>query len=181
MKIGLSIAGVILLLLIVFLGYMGAFNTVEVREEVQGPFYVISHHQTGEYRKVGETFRTLMKELPASGLKGYRIFGIYLDNPRKVPKDQLRSEVGVLFSEPLKTKPQGISLALEERTIPVRKYLVVDFPFKNFFSVFLGIYKIYPKLFEACEKRGCDLESRYIMEIYEPVAGKNAKYLLPID
>ncbi|EQA38820.1 hypothetical protein LEP1GSC047_0090 [Leptospira inadai serovar Lyme str. 10] len=64
MKIGLSIAGVILLLLIVFLGYMGAFNTVEVREEVQGPFYVISHHQTGEYRKAGETF--------VLGWNGYR-------------------------------------------------------------------------------------------------------------
>ncbi|EPG73856.1 GyrI-like small molecule binding domain protein [Leptospira fainei serovar Hurstbridge str. BUT 6] len=181
MKIGLSIAGVILLLLIAFLGYLGAFNTVEVKEEVQGPFYVVSHQQTGEYRKVGETFQILMKELPASGVKDYRMFAIYLDNPNKVPKEQLRSEVGALFSEPLKAKPQGISLTLEERTIPVRKYLVVDFPFKNFFSIFLGIYKIYPKLFEACEKRGCDLKSRYLMEIYEPVLSKNAKYLLPID
>ncbi len=180
-KIALYILFSLVVLLVGFYYYLGGFDPIQVREETLGPFYAISHNRTGDYRNVGETFESIQKEFPEKGLKEYKLFGIYLDNPNTVPKEQLRAEVGALFLSPITDVPSGLSLPLAARTIPARKYLVVDFPLKSFFSIFVGIYRVYPKLMEACEKRGCDLKGRSSMEIYEPIVEKNTKYLMPLD
>ncbi|MDV6235477.1 GyrI-like domain-containing protein [Leptospira ellisii] len=165
---------------LLFLIYMGAFSPVEVKEEVRGPFFTIQHERIGDYRNVGQTFETLQKELPLSGIKDFKLFAIYLDNPNDVPKEKLRCEVGAILSEPIGTLPSGLSLPLTIRTIPARKYLLAEFPLKNFLSIFLGIYKVYPKLFRACEAQGCDLKGRPSMEIYEPLTERRTTYLLPL-
>ncbi|AXR60480.1 GyrI-like domain-containing protein [Leptospira mayottensis] len=169
------------LLLVVFLFYMGAFDQVRIQEETKGPFYVLSHERVGDYRNVGLIFEVLQKELPEKGIRDFKLFSIYLDNPNDVPKEKLRCEVGALFAEPLSKVPEGLSLDLKTRTIPSRKYIFAEFPLKNFLSIFLGIYKVYPKLFRACEERGCDLKGRASMEIYEPLTEHKTTYLLPID
>ncbi|ABJ78177.1 GyrI-like domain-containing protein [Leptospira borgpetersenii serovar Hardjo-bovis] len=169
------------LLLVVFLFYMGAFDRVRIREEVKGPFYVLSHERIGDYRNVGLTFEVLQKELPKKGIRDFKLFSIYLDNPNDVPKEKLRCEVGALFAEPLSKVPEGLSLDLKTRTIPSRKYIFAEFPLKNFLSIFLGIYKVYPKLFRVCEERGCNLKGRASMEIYEPLTEHKTTYLLPMD
>ncbi|EMN49340.1 hypothetical protein LEP1GSC088_3680 [Leptospira interrogans str. L1207] len=109
------------------------------------------------------------------------MFSIYLDNPNEVPKEKLRCEVGALFSEPLEKIPNGLSLELKIRTIPSKKYLTAEFPLRNFLSIFLGIYKVYPKLFRACEERGCDLKGKASIEIHEPLTEHKTTYLLPLD
>ncbi|MBW0432675.1 GyrI-like domain-containing protein [Leptospira yasudae] len=167
--------------LVGFLFYMGAFDRVQVREETQGPFYILSHERIGDYRNVGLTFEVLQKELPEKGFKDFKLFGIYLDNPNEVPKDKLRSEVGAIFAEPISKIPDGLSIELKARTIPAKKYLVAEFPLKNFLSIFLGIYKVYPKIFRACEEKGCDLKGKASMEIYEPLTTYKTTYLLSLD
>ncbi|WP_061249720.1 GyrI-like domain-containing protein [Leptospira alstonii] len=169
------------LLFIAFLFYMGAFDRVRIQEEMKGPFYVLSHERIGDYRNVGLTFEALQKELPEKGIRDFKLFSIYLDNPNEVPKEKLRCEVGAVFAEPLSKIPEGLSLDLKTRTIPSRKYIFAEFPLKNFLSIFLGIYKVYPKLFRACEERGCDLKGRASMEIYEPLTEHKTTYLLPLD
>ncbi|MGJ4746203.1 GyrI-like domain-containing protein [Leptospira sp. SA-E8] len=176
--------GVILALIVSGIGYfyyLGAFDTIQVKEETLGPFYVLSHDRVGNYRNVGETFEAIQKEFPEKGIKNYKLFGIYKDNPNTVPEEKLRCEVGALFSEPIADIPTGLSLPLKYRTIEKKKYLTVDFPLKSFISIFLGIFKVYPVLFEACKQRGCDLEHKPSMEIYEPIVEKNTKYLLPLE
>lgn len=69
------------LLLVVFLFYMGAFDRVRIREEVKGPFYVLSHERIGDYRNVGLTFEVLQKELPKKGIRDFKLFSIYLVIP----------------------------------------------------------------------------------------------------
>ncbi|TGK33290.1 GyrI-like domain-containing protein [Leptospira gomenensis] len=165
---------------LLFLVYMGAFSPVDVKEETRGPFFTIQHERIGDYRNVGKTFETLQKELPLYGIKNFRLFAIYLDNPNDVPKEKLRCEVGAILSEPIPALPSGLSIPLTMRILPARKYLLAEFPLKNFLSIFLGIYKVYPKLFRACEERGCDLKGRPSMEIYEPLTEKKTTYLLPL-
>ncbi|EMM79613.1 GyrI-like small molecule binding domain protein [Leptospira interrogans str. 2006001854] len=172
---------VLVVLLVAFLFYMGAFSRVLVQEEMKGPFYVLSHERIGDYRNVGLTFEALQKELPEKGIRNFKLFSIYLDNPNEVPKEKLRCEVGALFSKPLEKIPNGLSLELKTRTIPSKKYLTAEFPLRNFLSIFLGIYKVYPKLFRACEERGCDLKGRASIEIYEPLTEHKTTYLLPLD
>ncbi|EMJ66099.1 MULTISPECIES: GyrI-like domain-containing protein [Leptospira] len=169
------------LLFVVFLFYMGAFDRVRIQEETKGPFYALSHERVGDYRNVGLTFETLQKELPEKGIRDFKLFSIYLDNPNEVPKEKLRCEVGALFAKPLSKVPEGLSLDLKTRIIPSRRYIFAEFPLKNFLSIFLGIYKVYPKLFRACEERGCNLKERASMEIYEPLTEHKTTYLLPID
>ncbi|RHX88231.1 GyrI-like domain-containing protein [Leptospira stimsonii] len=167
--------------LIGFLFYMGAFDRVQVKEENRGPFYVLSHERIGDYRNTGITFEILQKELPAKGIQNFKLFGIYLDNPNEVPKEKLRCEVGAILTEPLSKVPEGLSLDLKLRTIPERKYVLAEFPLKNFLSIFLGIYKVYPKVFQACEEKGCKLKGKYSMEIYEPLTEHKTTYLVPLD
>ncbi|XDD49840.1 GyrI-like domain-containing protein [Leptospira sp. WS92.C1] len=165
----------------IFLFYMGAFDDVQIKEEIRGPFYVLYHERIGDYRNVGITFETLQKELPEKGIRDYKLFAIYLDNPNEVPKEKLRSEAGAIFFEPLSKVPEGLSIEFKTRTILSKKYLIAEFPLKNFLSIFLGIFKVYPKLFEACEEKGCDLKGKASLEIYEPLIEKRTTYLLPLD
>ncbi|PJZ41359.1 small molecule-binding protein [Leptospira kmetyi] len=181
MKIFALSVVVLTLLVLAFLFYMGAFDRVQVQEEVKGPYSVLSHERIGDYRNVGITFETLQKELPEKGIRDFKLFAIYLDNPNNVPKEKLRCEVGVLLSEPISKIPDGLSIELKARTIPAKKYLFAEFPLKNFVSIFLGIYKVYPKLFRACEEKGCDLNGKASMEIYEPLTAHKTTYLLPLD
>lgn len=164
-----------------FYDYLGGFDPIQVREEIVGPLYVLSHERVGDYRNVGETFEAIQKEFPAKGLKEYKLFGIYLDHPDKVPKEKLRAEVGAVFPIPLEKVPEGLSLPLRPRTIPARRYVVADFPLKNFVSIFVGIYRVYPKLTEACLQRGCNMNGKSSLEIYDPLLGKTTQYLMPLD
>ncbi|WP_165782589.1 GyrI-like domain-containing protein [Leptospira neocaledonica] len=176
--------GVLLVLIVSGIGYfyyLGAFDTVQVKEETLGPFYILSHDRVGNYRKVGETFEAIQKEFPEKGVKNYKLFAIYKDDPNKIPEEKLRCEVGALFSEPVTEIPVGLSIQLTSKTIERKKYLTVDFPLRSFISIFLGIFKVYPVLFEACKQRGCDLDHQPSMEIYEPIIEKQTKYLLPLD
>ncbi|EMK01435.1 MULTISPECIES: GyrI-like domain-containing protein [unclassified Leptospira] len=176
--------GVILTLIVSGIGYfyyLGAFDTVQVKEETLGPFYVLSHERMGNYRNVGETFEVIQKEFPEKGFKNYKLFGIYKDNPNTVPEEKLRCEVGALFSEPIADVPAGFSLPLKYRIIEKKKYLTVDFPLKSFVSIFLGIFKVYPVLTEACIERGCNMNEKGSIEIYEPLVEKKTKYLFPLE
>ncbi|TGK35666.1 GyrI-like domain-containing protein [Leptospira andrefontaineae] len=176
--------GVTLALIVSGVGYfyyLGAFDTVQVKEETLGPFYVLSHDRVGNYRNVGETFETIQKEFPEKGIKNYKMFGIYKDNPNTVPEEKLRCEVGALFSEPIAEIPSGFSLPLKYKVIEKKRYLAADFPLKSFVSIFLGIFKVYPELTKACIEKGCDMNGKASMEIYEPITEKNTKYLFPLD
>ncbi|WP_165780280.1 GyrI-like domain-containing protein [Leptospira saintgironsiae] len=176
--------GAILALVVSGVGYsyyLGAFDPVQVKEETLGPFYVLSHDRVGNYRNVGETFEAIQKEFPEKGLKNYKMFGIYKDNPNTVPEEKLRCEVGALFSEPITEIPSGFSLPLKYKVIEKKKYLTADFPLKSFVSIFLGIFKVYPELMKACIEKGCDMNGKASMEIYEPVVEKNTKYLFSLD
>ncbi|MBM9501211.1 GyrI-like domain-containing protein [Leptospira sp. 201903071] len=181
MRIFALLTLVLILGLTGFLFYMGAFDQVQVKEENRGPFYVLSHDRIGDYRNVGVSFEILQKELPAKGIQNFKLFGIYLDNPNEVSKEKLRSEVGVILTEPLARVPEGLSLDLKLRTIPEKKYVLAEFPLKNFLSIFLGIYKVYPVVFQACETRGCNLKEKPSMEIYEPLTEHKTTYLVPLD
>ncbi|WP_425460437.1 GyrI-like domain-containing protein [Leptospira sarikeiensis] len=176
--------GIIVFLFVSGVGYfyyLGGFDKIQVKEEELGPYYVLSHDRVGNYRKVGDTFEAVQKEFSEKGFKNYKLFAIYKDDPNKIPEDQLRCEVGVLFEQPLAEVPTGFSLPLQYKTIEKKKYLSVDFPLKSFLSIFLGIAKVYPELMKACSDRGCDLNGKASMEIYEPVVEKKTKYLLPLD
>ncbi|MBM9579316.1 GyrI-like domain-containing protein [Leptospira sp. 201903070] len=164
-----------------FLFYMGAFDRVQVQEEKLGPFSVLSHERIGDYRNVGLSYEILQRELPPKGIQNFKLFGIYFDNPNVVPKEKLRSEVGVILAEPLSKVPEGLSIDLKLRTIPEKKYVFAEFPLKNFLSIFLGIYKVYPIVFQACEARGCNLKEKSSMEIYEPLTERKTTYLIPLD
>ncbi|TGK06731.1 GyrI-like domain-containing protein [Leptospira semungkisensis] len=164
-----------------YLYYLGAFDTIQVKEETLGPFYVLSHDRVGNYRHVGDTFESIQKEFPAKGIKNYKLFGIYKDNPNTVAEEKLRCEVGALFSEPLTEIPSGFSLPLKYRTIERKKYITVDFPLKSFVSIFVGIYKVYPELTKTCIEKGCDMNGKASMEIYEPLVEKTSKYMMSLD
>lgn len=176
--------GFILVLIVSGVGYfyyLGAFDTIQVKEETLGPFYVLSHERLGNYRNVGETFEAIQKEFPEKGIRNYKLFGIYKDNPNTVPEEKLRCEVGALFSEPVAEIPTGLSIPLKYRTIEKKRYITVDFPLKSFVSIFLGIFKVYPELTKACIQRGCEIGGKESIEIYEPIVEKKMKYMFSLD
>lgn len=181
LKIFLGILLTIIVLGLSYFYYLGAFDKIQVKEEILGPFYVLSHDRVGNYRNVGETFEAIQKEFPEKGIKNYKLFGIYKDNPNTVPEEKLRCEVGALFSEPITEIPSGFSLPLKYKVIEKKRYIAADFPLKSFVSIFLGIFKVYPELMKACIEKGCDMNGKASMEIYEPITEKNTKYMFPLE
>jgi hypothetical protein len=175
------IIGVILTLLVLalaYLSYIGVFHSVAVHEREVGPFILVYEEYTGDYKNTPriteEIYTSLLEE---DGIETYKGFGIYFDNPREVPAEYLRSEVGCIL-EPGDYEKIGL---LRERyhikEYPHTQAMVAEFPFRSRWSVIAGIMKVYPAL-ERYRKEH-DYPEAAVMEIYD-VSNKRIQYIIMI-
>jgi DNA gyrase inhibitor GyrI len=105
-------------------------------------------------------------------------FGIYFDDPKQTPKDQLRSIGGFLISEEhaefLKKRSDEIRIA----SLPETRAVVALFPLRAKFSYAIGATRVYPALAKYLQKEG--LNDGPVMEVYDE-ANQTIRYLRPLD
>jgi len=139
----------LLLTLAVYVFYSGMCSsiTVSTSEPEYGPITLAYKTMTGPYKNVGEIFTESFCLLPDR-----KQLGIYYDDPEGTPPDHLRSAVGpILASGDEKPLPEEMEKMVKNGFkivhLPKPSYVVTAaFPFTTTLSIFLAIYRVYPRL-----------------------------------
>jgi len=132
-----------------YLGVSGLFSSIVIRtaETKYGPMVIAYKTITGPYNQVGALYTDSYCLLP----KREQI-GIYYDDPNAVSPKELRCAVGPILSngdeQPVKEEMELMrSHGWKIFHIPKPSYTVTTtFPFRTTFSIFIAIYRVYPRL-----------------------------------
>ncbi|MEN7982462.1 MAG: GyrI-like domain-containing protein [Nanoarchaeota archaeon] len=145
--------------------YFGIIQEVQIKEQEVGPFKVVYKTHIGDYSEVGKIQNEIVSSLLDNRINTTKWFGIYYDNPQEIEKSGLRSEVGVIIDEKDYSEIMMLKGKYNIKNIPKSKNVVATFPYRNKYSIMLGVFKVYPKLNKYIEEKNY-LPSP-IMEIYD--------------
>lgn len=145
--------------------YFGILEEVTITEQEIGPLKIVYETYIGDYKDVGVIQDKIYSSLVNDGINTTKSFGIYYDNPKIVEKEMLRSEVGVIVEEIDYSKILALRGKYNVRDIPKSKNVVATFPYRNKYSIMLGVFKVYPKLNNYLEEK--DYKSSPAIEIYD--------------
>lgn len=178
MKKLLIIILILLALIIGALAYMGAFAGVEFEERTTSTYTLVYENYVGDYSTTNKVMDRIYLSLLEDGIETTKGFGIYFDNPQEVPAEECRSRVGCIVEPADKTKLEAVADKYNIQTWEARPCIVTEFPYKNQFSILLGIMKVYTA-FEAYLKDK-NIEPQPIMELYDEPA-KKILYIMPLE
>lgn len=167
LKIVLSVVVILIAVLTIVYAYYGGFSTVRINTEEQGGEIFVYTDVTGDYSNTGtysnEVYYTLLNDY---NIETYKGCGIYLDNPKDVDTDKLRSEVGCIVEFKDSTKIEQVKEKYKVKILPKGKYVVSEFPLKGTPSFIVGIMKVYPALEEYYKNNNITVANP-AMEIYD--------------
>lgn len=165
--ISIIIVLVLLVLGLLYLNYLKFFSPITLEEKKYGPFTLVYEEYTGPYKDTAKIQNDLYYSLlNKEKIKTFKGFGVYYDNPKKVPAQDLRSIAGcVLEQEDYEKVGYLETNGYKVKNIPEQDCIVVEFPFKNSFSIFVGMAKVYPEIEKYIKDH--NLENNEIMEIYD--------------
>jgi len=143
----------------------GLLSGVQITEEELPAMTLVGKPITGDYKQSAIEIEAVQSTLLASDITPQHGFGIYYDNPRTTPKNELRSIVGHRL-----TKSATLPTPLRAYSLPKTQCIVAEFPYKSPLSIALGVVKVYPKLFAALKEKGH--EPMPIIELYEADQGR---------
>jgi len=174
----LIIIAAILILIIGFAAYSGFFSKVNITEKEVGPFMLIYEERTGDYKESGKAMDRIYDSLiNDEGIETYKGFGLYYDNPKTTETENLRSDVGCILEETDYDAIDQLKEKFSIREYPATNAVVVEFPYRNTFSIFAGVMKVYPKLGTYRDLRG--YKDVPVMEIYD-IPAKRIIYIQEI-
>lgn len=171
---------ILVVLLISYLAYSGFFSRVSLEERTMGPYYLVYENLQGDYRGIKEIQdRIYYALLNDHGVETYKGFGIFYDNPKEVPTDQLRSMGGcILEADQLDLIPMLEEQGFQIQRWPEQKCLSTSLPFRGPLSPMAGIIRVYPAMQAWTEQRG--MEYQGTLEIAD-IPEKRLDYLLPLE
>jgi hypothetical protein len=178
LKIILVIVIILIFIVFILLWNAGLFHKIEIEETEMGPYVLIYNDLTGPYKGIknvqDEIYYALLNK---EKIETYKGFGIYYDDPKKIPEEKLRSIGGCILEEKDFDKLPDLKNKYKVKSFEKQKCAVTSFPFKNPLSVMLGLLRVYPSLNEYFEKK--NLKHNEMMEIYD-IPAKKIIYIHPI-
>ena len=108
----------------------GLFYKPVVKEAQSGPYTIAYIENTGDYAQVGKIQMQIINTVKNEfGIKTFRGVGVYLDNPAKVEKTKLRSELGFIVEGENLKKIKQLKAKFKIKTINKKKepYLRISF------------------------------------------------------
>ncbi len=167
MKLAVIITIGIALILLALYAWFGGFKKIQFTIQETGGESLIYESHTGDYKNVGKVMDQMYYSLlNEEKVECFRGFGIYYDNPRVVEKEKLRSEVGNILENPTPDLLDRLSNKYTIKTLEKQRFLVTEFPYKNPFSVFMGIMRVYPAINRYIKENNLS-EEGFVMEIYD--------------
>ena len=126
--------------------YMGVFQEIKVTEKSIGPNYFVYIAHQGTYNKAYNLLEEAKKYAIENKIQNPISAGVYFDDPAKVEESKLRSELGVFVSQKEfnELSQKNTNKNINYRIIDPKKYLYTTFPNKNFLSMILAVFKVYP-------------------------------------
>jgi hypothetical protein len=165
-KILIAILIIILVSILGFFAYMGAFSRVVIEEKEFGPYTYAYVEHVGPYTGVAEPMMKLYEEMEAVGFNSTNGIGIYYDDPKNTPKEELKSDVGSIVSEEDMDKVDEFSDQFNFAELPQANYLIAEFPIKNVMSYMMGPMKVYPAFAKYLESKNIEVPTKGI-EYYD--------------
>ena len=157
---------IVLGILTLVIGIFGGFYKVKIQMVNTGGETLVYENVTGAYNQTAKisnkVYYDLLNNFNIETTKG---FGIYYDNPKNIEQSKLRSEVGCIVEDIDDNTLVKIKEHFKVKILPIENYLVVEFPFRGFPSIMIGMIKVYPKLNKYIHEN--NLEDGPIMEIYD--------------
>jgi hypothetical protein len=146
---------VVIIAIVGFAAYSGFFAKVEIVEKEVGPYTFIGKEYVGNYKNSGIYQDSIYNDLISKNLELEKGFGIYRDDPEQVPEDECRFMVGCVLLDKdtirrVELKKAGYIIQKMNKT----NSMVVEFPFKNSFSIIASVMKVYPALNEYIKEKG---------------------------
>lgn len=175
LKFGAILLGGIVVFVFAFAAYVGAFHSIIVETKELGPFHLVYKEQIGDYRQTGATVSEVVRPFHNLGMQGVKGFGVFYDDPKKVAKENLKSEAGVILTEEQMVKAQATVSQYKTRILPRQSGAAVTFPFRNSLSPLVGLLRVYPVLIEYLVATGS--KPGYSLEIYD--FGQTITYFMP--
>lgn len=158
---------VFLLALVLYYAYLGGFSRIEIRVSEEGGEKIVFEDLIGDYKQTGEVMKRVYQRLQDENILTTKGIGIYYDNPKEVEKDKLRSEIGEILQDGLTDEQmEELDKTFRIKTLPKGNYITVEFPFKGFSSIYVGIRKVYPMMFAYATENEIVLDPPS-MEIYD--------------
>jgi len=158
-KLFLGLLFCLLLTIFLYFAFSGLFTTITVStlEPDTGPITLAYKTLVGPYKEAGELYTESYCLLPHR-----RQLGIYYDDPEGTPPAELRCAVGPVLAQggeaPVKEEMEKMrENGFRIVHLPDPSYVVTaTFPFATTFSIYLAIYRVYPKLRDyIAERRLC--------------------------
>ena len=156
----------IVTVMIIILSWYGLFTPVKITQREAGPYLLVYQKHLGDYKNVGPIMDKIYNDLKENyHIETTKGFGIYFDNPQNVTTDQLRSIAGCII-EGNNVKDLGnLRHKYGVKEYPLSRSIIAEFPYKGKISVFIGIFKVYPRLAAYITQQ--KHPQNPIMEIYD--------------
>lgn len=136
MKILFGALGTALVIVLGIGGWMGALTPIRVEERDLGPYrFVYVQEASTNPKKVGELTHALGERLEAAGIALRKPAQEYYP-----PGRGLQNQIGFLVEQPVDLKVLGAEAFFRE--VPVQRYMVVEFPFRNRLSFMVGAMRV---------------------------------------
>lgn len=148
---------------------------VKVSEQAFGPFSTLYFEAVGPYHEVAQHIMDIEDFAKSHHLICTRTFGHYLDDPRGIDHERLRSHVGCLFDS-----QQDFSEITALKEFQDKKYRIGQVKFDQYVigsfegSPAMGALKVYPKIFRLAAEKNLQLNDK-AFEIYEVKSSKKVK------
>jgi DNA gyrase inhibitor GyrI len=158
---------------------MGMFSKVSITEKKMGPYTYAYATHTGEYSGTAKTMTVLYDNMKEAGFNSVDGIGVYYDDPKTTPKEELKSDVGSIIASEDVEKIEANKDKFNFATLEEKKYLVAEFPIKNNLSYMFGPMKIYPSFNKYLEDKKVPASTKGI-EYYDMVNMKII-YMMELD
>ncbi len=165
MELFLLFFGAFSTVIVLFLAYLGYFNTVRFKVTKLPKLTLALMPFEGSYKESTALQVELFKRMQEAGLTSDRSCGIYFDDPKKVASNRLRSLVGMVVAE--HEKESFLALQTQAKLIELEEdeAIVSSFAYKSGLSILLAISKIYPAFDKYAKRNG--LEKFQSIEVYD--------------
>lgn len=178
LKIAGAVIGVLILAILGFLFYLGAFATVPLEKTVFQSVEVIAFQHRGAYQNIGKSWEAFEKAWLANGLNECDGLAVYLDPP-DTPEEKLRSVLGCNISSLPERQKASLRGKFQHFVLPQMEAMTSRFPFKNVLSFMIGPMKVYPKLSRAVEEQGG--KPSIAIELYSSVKKiQEIRFVMPL-
>jgi len=169
----LTIAAAAASLAIYLFFYLGMNKPVEITQESRPAMSLLFKDHLGAYHQIGAALQEVEAWAFKNKLDCSLTFGEFLDDPKAVDQDRLRSRAGCLLKEPL--------------TIPIEPYTYAEHPARQYVvarfngAPGIGPFKVYPRVLEYFEEHRLR-QAAPVIEVYS-INGTQVttEFLFPVD